>query len=1200
LNPANVFVTQLELKLLDFGLAAPINAAFPNRTEELTLAFAGSSASGSGVVFCTHLSPEQAAGVAVDSRGDLFSLGTVIYEMATGVPAFSSSNANHSAERLLQRTPAAPRSVNPDIPAALENIIVKAIEKDREQRYRSASQMVQELQALLDVKRLVGLQQFAVAEHLLLGQLAANPHNTEAEKTVRDVQEHLNRQRKSEYIRQLCSQAEEAEISKRYAEAIEIYMRAIKVDPSAHILRRRINQSQGDPERAQTMQEIRAKIDRLRGLTKEADLPPWIDPEASLVARDTSEKTDLSPTFNAGYTLQKYKIIRLLGRRATSDLYEAEDIELRRRVAIEYLPAVDDRKALEAIRSQCASVCGLTHPNLCTVYEVGEHNGHLYVVMEYLEGGNSLENILRFPEMLPLRTLLEMIRQVCVALAYAHQNGLTHLGIRPSNVISQRGRSVKLASYWLASTDNQAGLIGAGDPTELNYRSPEQLRGEVSDGRSDIFSVGVLLFQSLTGQPPFTGSEHYLVHQILNDACSPLGEFVKSCPPELDGILARSLAKNPDERYQTAEAMAADLSQIVDDLKPDAKSTAKENALLDTIVAEGRFGRETGGVAKDQTEPKDKGQAAATGSFTQLLRTLSSEVANSPAAEPSGLKPEAPLPSSGESLFTQTYQPSAANLPASPSEVTRIIDASRVRETQRHGTSAPARAQPPQLGLTMQMPQYAPAASMPPTLAPSLPAPPGPAPSSELLDRTLDLALAASVPVLTPVEVLALLRLPSSTSLSELLQREREAGAKDVDFDPAKDVRSRDFPLEFWRDSGGRLKPVDVIMRVIAPDFDPPRMEKKVRVQPDRNCERQTFLLTPKQTGVLSVQFDLLIDDLTVASRVLRTQSETSDRVQAPSNPIVVSVPLSVVSRSRRRLPWLYAAAAVGLIAAAIPFFLHHPSTTAAPSAVAGRGFETELVQSSSVSALPGKNYALLFATDNYQYWPHLNNPLNDANTIAGELRDNYSFSDTAPEVVANPRTKDIIDTLHEYATKSYGPNDQLFIYFAGHGFFDEREKEGFLVGADSRLQKDDTDHSSYVDFSRLSTILDSIPVQHIFVVLDVCYGGAFDAKVTKWAGQRGDEYADVAPEKFIQRKLAVKGRLYLTSGQITTVPDGKAGQHSPFARRFIESLRSYGGKKQLVTATSLAVDVAKLEPEPRFGEFGDSAPGADFLFIPK
>jgi hypothetical protein len=158
-------------------------------------------------------------------------------------------------------------------------------------------------------------------------------------------------------------------------------------------------------------------------------------------------------------------------------------------------------------------------------------------------------------------------------------------------------------------------------------------------------------------------------------------------------------------------------------------------------------------------------------------------------------------------------------------------------------------------------------------------------------------------------------------------------------------------------------------------------------------------------------------------------------------------------------------------------------------------------------------------------------------------LGKNYDFADPEPRLVIDPETKDIINVLHQYARLSYGPNDQLFIYFAGHGFFDEHEGEGFLVAKDSKLEQDDAEHTTYLDFSRLSKILNNIPARHIFVVLDVCYGGAFDERVTKWAGQRGaDEYADVAPEKFIRRKLAVEGRLYLTSGAITSVPDGRPG----------------------------------------------------------
>lgn len=118
LNPENIFVTSLGLKLLDFGIATPIRAVFPEREEALRLAFAGSSAGGTALTFCTHLSPEQAGGMPVDARSDLFSLGAVLYEMATGVPAFGSSQANQAPWRLLQISPPPPTTLNSDIPAA--------------------------------------------------------------------------------------------------------------------------------------------------------------------------------------------------------------------------------------------------------------------------------------------------------------------------------------------------------------------------------------------------------------------------------------------------------------------------------------------------------------------------------------------------------------------------------------------------------------------------------------------------------------------------------------------------------------------------------------------------------------------------------------------------------------------------------------------------------------------------------------------------------------------------------------------------------------------------------------------------------------------------------------------------------------------------------------------------------------------------
>jgi class 3 adenylate cyclase len=157
-----------------------------------------------------------------------------------------------------------------------------------------------------------------------------------------------------------------------------------------------------------------------------------------------------------------------------------------------------------------------------------------------------------------------------------------------------------------------------------------------------------------------------------------------------------------------------------------------------------------------------------------------------------------------------------------------------------------------------------------------------------ILERTLEVALAQAIPVLTPVELIALLRLPESPSLEDLLQDEAE-----ID-EPKKAIHKRKFGLEFPKKASGNLKSVDVTMRVIAPDFEPPQIEKIVRVQPDSDCEEQVFLLTPKLVGTLVIQFDVLLGSVTLASRALKTKSEPSDRLVSASRLAVVSLSVKV------------------------------------------------------------------------------------------------------------------------------------------------------------------------------------------------------------------------------------------------------------------------------------------------------------------
>ncbi len=240
-----------------------------------------------------------------------------------------------------------------------------------------------------------------------------------------------------------------------------------------------------------------------------------------------------------------------------------------------------------------------------------------------------------------------------------------------------------------------------------------------------------------------------------------------------------------------------------------------------------------------------------------------------------------------------------------------------------------------------------------------------------------------------------------------------------------------------------------------------------------------------------------------------------------------------------------------------------------------------------------GVDYALLFATNQYDSWNTLINPINDARTIADELNSSYGFH---TELFENLPQTDILTKLRDYAKKQYKNDDQLFIFFAGHGLFDEVFGEGFIVVKDSKSKLEDKGKISYISHERLKTIVNSIPCKHICLVLDVCFGGTFDPLIAQ-ADRGGDEY-EVSRTEFIQRKMRFETRRYLTSGGKEYVPDGRPGHYSPFAGKFLEALRCYGGKDAILTLGEILNFVEKVSPEPRGGAFGNNEPGSDFIFI--
>jgi hypothetical protein len=175
-------------------------------------------------------------------------------------------------------------------------------------------------------------------------------------------------------------------------------------------------------------------------------------------------------------------------------------------------------------------------------------------------------------------------------------------------------------------------------------------------------------------------------------------------------------------------------------------------------------------------------------------------------------------------------------------------------------------------------------------------------------------------------------------------------------------------------------------------------------------------------------------------------------------------------------------------------------------------------------------------------------------------------------------------------------------IYIAGHGAYDERLfDDGFIVCANSKPEKDDPYRNSYIQYSKLSRMINKLPSRQILMVLDVCFGATFDERVARNKSRsKSNEYTDLSAENYLAEKLKVKTRLYLTSGGVKEVPNGYKGNHSPFAQRFLQCLQTKGGSAKILTATDFFQFVKMLPSGPRIGSFGDDELGSEFIMLAK
>jgi len=269
----------------------------------------------------------------------------------------------------------------------------------------------------------------------------------------------------------------------------------------------------------------------------------------------------------------RYEVLSVLGQGAMGTVYKAADPVIERPVAIKTINlnlSKEERAEFEERFYREAKSAGcLSHANIVTIYDVGETGDMAYIAMEYVEG-KSLREMLDSGVVLPVEMIARIVARVASALNYAHENHVVHRDIKPANIMITSGRDVKIMDFGIAQ-------IPTGSRTQLGtvlgspkYMAPEQVAGQPTDGRTDIFALGVVLYEMLTGTTPFNGDNlSAIMYKILHEEPAPPSTINHRVPPVFDRIVSRALAKRPEDRYQTGREFAQDLRN------PDAASSRK-------------------------------------------------------------------------------------------------------------------------------------------------------------------------------------------------------------------------------------------------------------------------------------------------------------------------------------------------------------------------------------------------------------------------------------------------------------------------------------------------------------------------------------------------------------------------------------------------------------------------------------------------